>query len=215
MPAPAGTGAPAQTGHRNHHGFASEPAPEPFPFKPRCLMLRANLKDAMRRGMMTSFKTLAGACAVALMAFVAVPAGAQTMPPPYGPPIPLDTARKVMTAAEAEAAKNNWPVVIAILDSGGNVVMLIRRDDTQLASLELAVGKAKTSLIFKRPTKVLDDAISSGGAGIRFLALKDITPLEGGFPLVMDGKIVGAIGVSGVMSAQNAQIGRAGVDVLK
>jgi glc operon protein GlcG len=165
--------------------------------------------------MMTSLKILAGAGAMALMAWTAAPAGAQTMPPPYGPPIPLDTARKVMNAAEQEAAKNNWPVVIAILDSGGNVVMLIRRDDTQLASLELATGKAKTSLIFKRPTKVLDDAISSGGAGVRFLALKDITPLEGGFPLVMDGKIVGAIGVSGVMSAQNAQIGRAGVDALK
>ncbi len=165
---------------------------------------------------MTTPKFVALACAVVLLALTGLaPAQAQTTPPPYGPPITLDNARKVLGAAEAEAARNNWPVAIAVLDSGGNVVMLIRRDDTQLASMELAVGKAKTSLIFKRPTKVLDDAISSGGAGVRFLALKDITPLEGGYPLVMDGKIVGAIGVSGVMSAQNSQIGRAGVDALK
>ena len=88
-----------------------------------------------------------------------------------------------MSAADAEAAKNNWPVVVAIIDSGGHIVMLHRRDNAQLASIEIAQGKAKTALKFKRPTKVLDDAISGGGAGVRFLALKDITPLEGGFPL--------------------------------
>ena len=76
-------------------------------------------------------------------------------------------------------------------------------------------GKAKTALMFKRPTKVLDEAISGGGAGLRFLALRDIVPLEGGLPIVVDGKIVGAIGVSGVLSAQDAQIGRAGIDALK
>jgi uncharacterized protein GlcG (DUF336 family) len=69
--------------------------------------------------------------------------------------------------------------------------------------------------MFKRPSKVLDDAISGGGAGLRFLALKDIVPLEGGMPLLLDGKIVGAIGVSGVLSAQDAQIARAGLDALK
>ena len=164
---------------------------------------------------MTTLKTIA--CAIALVAVVvsAAPASAQTMPPGYGPPIGIENARKIMSAAEAEAAKNNWPVVIAIIDSGGHVVMLHRRDDTQLSSLEIAQGKAKTALMFKRPTKVLDDAISGGGAGIRFLALKDIVPLEGGFPLVMDGKIVGAIGVSGVLSAQDSQIARAGIDALK
>ena len=166
---------------------------------------------------MTTLKSIAGACAIALLAALPAqsPAQAQTTPPGYGPPIGLENARKVMTAADAEAAKNNWPVVIAILDSGGHVVMLQRRDDTQLSSLEIAQGKAKTALMFKRPTKVLDDAISSGGTGLRFLALKDIVPLEGGLPIVMDGKIVGAIGVSGVLSAQDAQIGRAGIDALK
>ena len=164
---------------------------------------------------MTTLKTIAAAIALAAVVAGAPPASAQTMPPPYGPPIPLDTAHKVMSAAEAEAAKNNWPVVIAIIDSGGHIVMMHRRDDTQLSSLELAQGKAKTALMFKRPTKVLDDAISGGGAGVRFLALKDIVPLEGGFPVVVDGKIVGAIGVSGVLSAQNAQVARAGIDAVK
>jgi len=162
---------------------------------------------------MTTLKTIAGAGAIALLSVLS--AQAQTMPPGYGPPIGIENARKVMSAAEAEAAKHNWPVVIAIIDSGGHVVMLHRRDDTQLSSLEIAQGKAKTALMFKRPTKVLDDAISSGGAGLRFLSLKDIVPLEGGLPIVIDGKIVGAIGVSGVLSAQDSQIGRAGLDALK
>jgi uncharacterized protein GlcG (DUF336 family) len=117
--------------------------------------------------------------------------------------------------AEAEAAKNNWAVVISIIDSGGNIVMLHRRDDGQLSSIEIAQGKAKTALMFKRPSKVLDDAIAGGGAGLRFLALKDIVPLEGGVPVVLDGKIIGAIGVSGVLSSQDAQIARAGIDGLK
>ena len=162
---------------------------------------------------MTTLKTLVGACFVALL--TAMPARAQTTPPPYGPPIGIDNARKVMAAAEAEAGKNNWAVVISIIDSGGNIVMLHRHNDVQLSSIEISQGKAKTALMFKRPSKVLDDAISGGGAGLRFLALKDIVPLEGGLPIVADGKIVGAIGVSGVLSAQDSQIARAGADGLK
>ena len=154
-------------------------------------------------------------CAGVLALLPALPAKAQTVPPPYGPPIGIENARKVMAAAEGEASKNNWAVVIAIIDSGGHIVMLHRRDDVQLSSIEISQGKAKTALLFKRPSKVLDDAISGGGAGLRFLALKDIVPLEGGLPLMLDGKIVGAIGVSGVLSSQDAQVARAGVDALK
>ena len=162
---------------------------------------------------MTPLKILAGACAIALVAMT--PARAQTPPPPYGPPIGIENARKAMAAAEAEAAKNNWAVVIAIIDSGGNIVMLHKGDDVQLSSIDISVGKAKTALRFKRPSKVLDEAISGGGAGLRFLALHDIVPLEGGLPIMMDGKIVGAIGVSGVLSSQDSQTARAGVDALK
>lgn len=139
---------------------------------------------------------------------------AQPLPPPYGPPITLAAAKQVMAAAEAEADKNKWPVAIVIVDSGGNIVMLHRQDDTQLASTTTAEGKARTALYFKRPTKLLDEVISGGGSGLRYLALKDFVPLEGGIPIVVEGKIVGAIGVSGVLSAQDTQIARAGIDAL-
>jgi uncharacterized protein GlcG (DUF336 family) len=164
-------------------------------------------------GSMTTLKTLFGAGIIALMAVV--PARAQTAPPPYGPSIGIEGARRVMIAAEEVAAKNNWPVVIAIIDTGGHIVMLHRRDDVQLSAIEIAQGKARTALMFKRPSKVLDEAISSGGAGLRFLALKDIVPLEGGLPIVFQGRIIGAIGVSGVLSAQDAQIAQAGLDAIK
>ena len=140
------------------------------------------------------------------------PAGtAQAPPPPYGPPITLEQAKRVMAAAELEAAKNSWQVAIAILDSGGNMVMCHQFDNTQLASIGASEGKANTALRFKRPSKALDDAIAAGGAGLRLLAVKDITPLEGGLPVMLDGKIIGAIGVSGALSSQDAQVARAGV----
>jgi uncharacterized protein GlcG (DUF336 family) len=142
--------------------------------------------------------------------------GSQTLtPPPYGAPITLEMAKKVMAGAEAEAEKNKWPVVITILDSGGNIVMLHRYEDAQLASLPLAEGKARTALMFKRPSKALEDAIAAGGAGLRFAALPNITPLAGGNLIILDGKVIGAIGVSGVSSAQHAQIVQAGLDALK
>jgi glc operon protein GlcG len=140
------------------------------------------------------------------------PAGtAQAPPPPYGPPITLEQAKRVMAAAELEAAKNSWQVAVTILDSGGNLVMFHKFDNTQLASIGASEGKANTALRFKRPSKALDDAIAAGGAGLRLLAVKDITPLEGGLPVMLDGKIIGAIGVSGALSSQDAQVARAGV----
>jgi uncharacterized protein GlcG (DUF336 family) len=160
---------------------------------------------------MIMLRTLAVACAVALMA--ALPAAAQ-QPPPYGPPITLDQAKRVMAAAELEAAKNSWNVVITILDSGGNMVMMHRFDNTQLASIEIAEAKARTALLFKRPSKALEDAVASGGAGLRLLAVKGAAPLEGGLPIAHEGKIIGSIGVSGVLSSQDAQIGRAGIEAL-
>ena len=153
---------------------------------------------------------LAGALALSVL-----PAASQQGPtPPYGPPITLDQAKKAMSAAELEAAKNSWQVAITILDSGGNMVMFHKFDNTQLSSVPISEGKARTALTFKRPSKALDDAIAAGGAGIRLLALKDITPLEGGLPIVIDGKIVGAIGVSGALSSQDSQVSKAGADAV-
>ena len=166
-------------------------------------------------------RMLALACALVAFAMVAGPALAQQQAatpsaatPPYGPPITLDQAKRVMAAAELEAAKNSWQVAVTILDSGGNMVMFHKFDNTQLASIGVSEGKANTALRFKRPSKALDDAIAAGGAGLRLLAVKDITPLEGGIPILVDGKIIGAIGVSGALSSQDAQVAKAGADAL-
>ena len=159
------------------------------------------------------FRMLALACVLALSAGSAL-AQAPVASPPYGPPITLDQAKRAMAAAELEAAKNSWQVAITILDSGGNMIMFHRVDNAQLSATTVSEGKARTALEFKRPSKALDDAIAGGGAGMRLLALKDITPIEGGLPVVVDGKIIGAIGVSGALSSQDAEIAKAGADAL-
>jgi glc operon protein GlcG len=166
-------------------------------------------------------RMLALACAFALSAGSAIgpalaqaPAAPSAASPPYGPPITLDQAKRAMAAAELEAAKNSWQVAITILDSGGNMIMFHRVDNAQLSATTVSEGKARTALEFKRPSKALDDAIAAGGAGMRLLALKDITPLEGGLPVIVDGKIIGAIGVSGSLSSQDAQVAKAGADAL-
>ena len=154
------------------------------------------------------------AVALVITGFAGLPCTAQQTPPPYGPAITLETAKKVMAAAEAEAARNNWPFVIAIIDSGGHLVMLQKSDQVQLASIPLAEGKAQTALAFKMPSKVLEDVLIAGGPGLRLTALKNITPIDGGLPIIAEGAIVGAIGVSGALSAQDAQIARAGIEAL-
>jgi uncharacterized protein GlcG (DUF336 family) len=118
-----------------------------------------------------------------------------------------------MAAAEEEATRNNWGVAIAVVDSGGHLVMLHRLDGTQIASVRIAEGKARTALEFRRPTKALEDAVAGGGAGLRLLSLENIFPLEGGVPIVAGGRMVGGIGVSGVTSQQDAQVARAGAEV--
>lgn len=135
-------------------------------------------------------------------------------PLPYGPPLSLEQAKRVMQAAEAEAQAHGWPVAIVVADSSGDVVLALKRDQTQHSSLEIATGKALTAVNFRRPTKVFQDGIAAGGEGLRFLAVPGVTPLEGGFPIVIDGAIVGGIGVSGVLSSQDAQVARAGMAAL-
>jgi glc operon protein GlcG len=154
--------------------------------------------------------------AVAIAAsFVASPIFAQTPPPPYGPGITFDAAKKALAAAEAEAKKNNWPVAIAIVDSSGNLAAFSKADGTQHGSVDIAIGKAVTANNFKRPTKAFQDLIGQGGGNLRLLAVKDVTPLEGGVPIVVDGKIIGGIGVSGVTSAQDAEVAMAGAAAAK
>jgi glc operon protein GlcG len=137
------------------------------------------------------------------------------MPNPYGAPISLDNAKKAAAPAIAEAVKNKWTVAVAIVDPSGVLVYYEKMDNTQVGSADVAIDKARTAARFKRPTKALQDALAAGGAGMRILGLKDVTPVDGGIPLVVDGKIVGAIGVSGMASDQDAQCAKAGADSVK
>ena len=139
---------------------------------------------------------------------------AQAQAPMYGSNINLETARKVSAAAEAEARKNNWNVVIAVVDAGGALVMLQRIDGTQYASVAVATQKAQSAVAYRRPTKVFEDAVKVGG-NPQLAFLPGAMPVEGGLPILMDGKIVGAIGVSGVTSAQDGMIAKAGMESVK
>jgi len=146
------------------------------------------------------------------------PAPAPTPPgpaPAYGPPILLEAARKVMAAAEAEAVANDWRMAIAIVDSGGNLVMLHRMDQSNLGAVAIAPRKATSAVNFRRPTKVFEDMLVAGGAGIRMLAFApELIPVDGGVPLIGGGLLVGAIGVSGMQSFQDAQVAQAGARAL-
>src|SRR6267378_3582956 len=117
--------------------------------------------------------------------------------------------KKVLTL---EARKNNWNVVIAVVDDGGHLVYLQRIDGTQTGSIDVAIQKARTAQAFKRPTKVFEDAIAGGRNAL--IALHGALPLEGGLPIMVGGQLVGAIGVSGVKSTEDGQIAKAGADSL-
>jgi len=160
--------------------------------------------------------TLLSLVVCAVLVFSAASASAQAPPPPpYGPAITLEQAKKAMAGAEAEARKNNWNVVIVILDSGGNIMMIHRMDGAQFGSVEVAREKAYSAVAFRRPTKAFEEALGQGGANLRILRLPGASPLEGGLPIVADGKLIGGIGVSGVVATQDAQIGRAGIEAMK
>ena len=149
-----------------------------------------------------------------LIALAAAPAFAQ-MPNPYGASISLDNAKKVAALSVAEAGKNGWKMAIAVVDIAGDLVYFEKMDGTQVASVNIAQDKARSSVRFKRPTKAMQDILAGGGAGVRFLALQGAVPVEGGLPIVMDGKIVGAIGASGGTSEQDGQAAKAGADSVK
>lgn len=124
----------------------------------------------------------------------------------------LEDAKVVATSAEAEALRNNWPVVIAIVDDGGHLIYLQRLDNTQIGSVDVAIQKARSAIAFRRPTKVLEEQINQGH--LRYLGLPGAIPIEGGLPIVFKDQFLGAIGVSGVRSHQDAQIAQAGIDTL-
>ncbi len=144
-------------------------------------------------------------------------AQAQRWPNPYGVSINLDAAKRAAAAALAETRRNNWTMAVAIVDTAGNLVYFEKLDGTQTASVNVAIRKARTSVLFKRPTKAFEDALATGGAAtLRLLAMDDVIPDEGGVPLVIDGVIVGAIGMSGgTTAAQDGQCALAGAQVLK
>jgi glc operon protein GlcG len=149
----------------------------------------------------------------ALTAFVvaaAQQASAQS-PIPYGESISLADAKKVLAAAEEEATKNKWPVAIAIVDPSGHLLAFSRLENTQLGSIEVALQKAKTSVYIRRPTKAFEEMVAAGEGGLKILNLPGAIPIEGGLPIVVGGKIVGAIGVSGVKSTEDAVIAVAGM----
>jgi uncharacterized protein GlcG (DUF336 family) len=136
-------------------------------------------------------------------------------PNPYGLPINLEAAKKIAASAVAEARKNNWTMAVAITDIAGDLVYFEKMDGTQTGSVRVALGKARSAVLFKRPTKVFQDVVAAGGDGIRILGLEGAVPIEGGLPLLMDGKIVGAIGVSGGTSQQDGVTAKAGADTPK
>jgi uncharacterized protein GlcG (DUF336 family) len=125
----------------------------------------------------------------------------------------LALAKRIAAAAEEAANKNNWNMFIAIVDDGGNLMYLQRMDDSQLASLDVSIAKARCALLFKRPTKALEDAVAGGRAVV--MTLPNAVPVEGGLPLMAYGKIVGAIGISGATSPQDGIVAKAGADELE
>jgi glc operon protein GlcG len=132
---------------------------------------------------------------------------------PTKPVLTLAVAKKVAAAAEAEATKRGSTVVIAVVDDAGHLILLERLDDTQVASVEVGIGKARTAAIFRRPSKVFEDQVKNGR--VAALALTGATPLQGGVPILVNGKVVGAIGVSGNTPQEDEDIAKAGAAVLE
>ena len=161
---------------------------------------------------MMLIKKLAQGVSVLVLSLAALSATAQQRPP-YGAGINLESAKKVGAAAVAEARKNSWNVAIAIVDNHGLLVYYEMLDDTQTASATIALEKARTSATYRRPTKELEDGIAGGRVAI--LGLPGATPIEGGLPIVVGGKMIGAVGVSGVTSQQDGVVAKAGTDALK
>lgn len=162
-----------------------------------------NLKRA------TSLTSLIGALAVYCLA-----GSAMAQVPQYGMNINHEQARKAVAAAIAEARKQNLPMAVAVMDNSGMLVAFERMDNTQTASTAISQDKAASAAMYRRPTKVFQDILAAGGVGMRVLTLRGANAVEGGLPLVIDGKIVGGLGVSGGTSEQDGVVAKAGTDGL-
>ncbi len=155
------------------------------------------------------FRTLALGAAIGALAGMA---SAQV--PQYGTSINHETARKVVAAAVAEARKMSLPMAVAVVDNAGQLVAFERMDNTQTGSIEVSQDKAVSSAIFRRPTKAFQDAVAAGGAGLRVLTLRGANAVEGGVLLTVDGKIIGALGISGGSSEQDGMVAKVGAEAL-
>jgi uncharacterized protein GlcG (DUF336 family) len=143
---------------------------------------------------------------------------APLVPPPnvpYGAPIPTETAKKIAAAAIAEARKNSWAMAVAVVDTGGHLVYFERMQDTQVGSVEVSIEKAKTAALFRRATKTFQDTLAAGGDGLRILGLTGAIPVEGGIPIIVDGRLIGAVGASGGSADQDGRTAQAGVAATK
>ncbi len=134
---------------------------------------------------------------------------------PYGTSISPDAAKRAAAAAIAEARKNHWEMAVAVVDTAGYLVYFERMPDTQLGSVPVAIDKAKSAALFRRPTKAFQDILAAGGEGLRMLGLTGAVPVAGGIPLVAEGKVVGAIGASGGTSDQDNRTAQAGAAIMK
>jgi uncharacterized protein GlcG (DUF336 family) len=153
--------------------------------------------------------------AVLTLAFCALGMEAQMLPNPYGLPISVENAKKAAAAALAEATKNHWTMAVAVVDPTGTLVYFEKTDNTQIGSANVSINKARSAALYKRPTKAFQDALASGGAGLRVLGLEGAVPVEGGVPIISDGKIIGAIGVSGDASENDGKCAVAGAAAIK
>jgi uncharacterized protein GlcG (DUF336 family) len=161
-----------------------------------------------------SLKSVIQTAAVAMFAAFSLGVLAQS-PAPYGAPIGVEAAKKAAAAALAEARKNKWTMAVAVTDAGGSLVYFEKMDNNQSGSTAVAIGKARSAALFKRPTMGFQQGLAGGGAGLRLLQLEGAVSVGGGQPIILDGKFVGAIGLSGGTAEQDDQCAQAGVNALK
>jgi glc operon protein GlcG len=152
--------------------------------------------------------------AIVTLALAASVAFAQApVRPSYGVAVNLETAKKIAAGAMAEAKKQKWNVAVAVVDNHGMLIYYEMQDDTQTAAADVSIQKARTAAIWRRPSKEFEQSVADGRLAL--LGLNNALPIEGGLPIIIDGRMIGAVGVSGVTAAQDAQVARAGLDALK